>query len=71
MSITEIPTAIPIARKKIDLSWEILNKVTNIIPTKAHRRSPNNTFFGWENSLSGYPKTTTTDEPKDAANQRP
>ena len=27
--------------------------------------------FAFENSLSGYPKTTTTDEPKDAANQRP
>ena len=71
ISITERPTAKPIAKKKIVLSWEILNKITNIIPTNPHRRWPNKTFFGWANSLSGYPKTTTTDYPKDAANHSP
>ena len=46
ISMTAIPTASPTAKKNIVLSCEILNKVTNIIPTKAQRRWPSNTFFG-------------------------
>ena len=53
INITERPTAIPIAKKNIVLSWEILNKVTNIIPIKAQSRWPNITFYGCANSLSG------------------
>ncbi len=71
ISKLDFKTAKPIARKNIILSWDILNKVTNRIPIKAQRRWPNKTFFGWANSLSGYPKTTATVDPKDVANQKP
>ena len=42
-----------------------------IIPIIEVNRCPKKTFFGWENVLSGYPKSKTIEDPKDVIKKIP
>ena len=46
-------------------------KITNKTPTSDVNRCPKKIFLGCANGLSGYPNSTTMDEPKDAIKKIP